>query len=753
MISRIADINNGFLKYAAYRTYIEKTRLIILCVCGVLGFPMLGLAAVLMVAAQRSRNISHAPGIELFSGISVVLTVVACAVMAIIAYSGGIINFEYFNRREKVDMSWSLPVKTRDRFWGDFVSGIVPVAVIYSVSGLIGFAIVALGTRNSFDTPGEYSVTMAMILTALIIGLLFLISLYIISVFCAALCGRVFEAAIYPALICGIIPSLIALVGIMVFNGAWQIDIMAQLVTVLRCSSPFGFLIGGLDEATYSTFRAFDIKLNSAGEYLLENAIFLKPAVIIPFIIIHGGFLTGAYFLGKNRKAESTGQAFVFKWASEIVITLVMFCIVALFSYGVAQDITLSGGLIFGLIVTTAIAFLFLDITVKRRFVRMGRAFFRYAVMVTGSVLVSSLILTADGFGLGEYVPPADRIESVKVSIAHAYEHDRIDWWGTGNSYDRRTEFTERESIEILRNVHIKSNRAGTSRRWQHYYRQQFTYTLTNGKEVRRYVNIAVDGAALMPLYATREYKESRITHIERMRNETATMISVSMTNLTGETELFNSGTNSFIDPNKIYDALMLDYISETFEQRYLSTGRNYGTISCHIEFISKDLDRFYKGSANISMVVRPHFVNLIRELERQGLQTYAEPDFEFYRPEIQIWRGHINATSSDRWEWQNTRHIWLTEENEELITKLFEVGQPAYLINGQGFSIHTWAGMGLDLIIPPQYEDLIKELWDMAYSDSYKYHYEDDDYFHGYNPRPIYPVEGEERAAASIII
>jgi len=249
MISRIADINNGFLKYAAYRTYTEKTRLIILCVCGVLGFPMLGLAAVLKEAADNSST--YTPGLELFLGISVVLTVVACAVMAIIAYSGGIINFEYFNRREKVDMSWSLPVKTRDRFWGDFVSGIVPVAVIYSVSGLIGFAIVALGTRNSFATPEEYSVTMAMILTALIIGLLFLISLYIISVFCAALCGRVFEAAIYPALICGIIPSLIALVGIMVFNGAWLTQMgLTPSGLIQALPEPNGMLFKLCDENT-----------------------------------------------------------------------------------------------------------------------------------------------------------------------------------------------------------------------------------------------------------------------------------------------------------------------------------------------------------------------------------------------------------------------------------------------------------------------------------------------------------------------
>ncbi|MCL2036902.1 MAG: hypothetical protein FWG83_05915 [Oscillospiraceae bacterium] len=112
MISGISKMKSEFLKYTAYRIYVEKTRLITLCVCGVLGLPLFGIASSLVTNGNASQSVG------MFLGISCITLFVSTFVMATICYSGGMNNFDYYIKREKIDLSWSLPVRNRNRFWG-----------------------------------------------------------------------------------------------------------------------------------------------------------------------------------------------------------------------------------------------------------------------------------------------------------------------------------------------------------------------------------------------------------------------------------------------------------------------------------------------------------------------------------------------------------------------------------------------------------------------------------------------------------
>ncbi|MDR2558160.1 MAG: hypothetical protein LBC86_01245, partial [Oscillospiraceae bacterium] len=240
MISRIAKINNDFLKYTLYRIYSLKSQLIIMILCGILSFPLITFALSLNLNAEEAQ--SYTDGTGSFLIISIFLCVVAASVFMLLTYTAGVNCYDYYNRRERVDLSWSLPIKSRDRFWGDFASGIVPLALTYIISALVGLLIIKVGFPEETFHDGLPNI-MGMITASMFAGLLTIISVYIIAIFCAAICGRVYETVVYPALIFVIIPAVIALFGNMIFNNVWQISIFEQLETILAGTSPGGFLI------------------------------------------------------------------------------------------------------------------------------------------------------------------------------------------------------------------------------------------------------------------------------------------------------------------------------------------------------------------------------------------------------------------------------------------------------------------------------------------------------------------------------
>jgi len=714
-----------------------KTRLTMLGICGVIGFPLFAFASSLFVTEQEKQrqyveslvnqgisNVSYPynDGIEVFFFISIILALFAAGVMILIAYSGGTGHYEYYNRREAVDLGWSLPVKNKHRFWGDFLTGIAPMTLVYVVSGAIGLLIVKIGFPK--EITEQIPQLFPLIISLMFIGLLFLFSIYIISIFCAALCGRAFEAGVYPAVICGVIPATIALFGTMIFSNVWQIDVTYQLMDALRCSSPFGFLIGGIDEIAQFMWR-FD------GEILLKDyLIFREWQIIIPFVLIHGGFLTGAYYLGKKRKAENTGKAFAFKYAHEIISSLVMFCITAVFCYLITLNSQASSGLIFGLFTCTAIAYLILDVTAKRGFHKMGKAAVKYICMVAGSVVLSVILLNTNGFGAGQYVPELNQIKSVKFYIP-GIDQDEFMWARYFVNGSMLAEYEDAESIKIIRDVHIQSNKiqVGSGNFFFSNYSDTYViYTLENGKEVRRNIRFdkEFDKEPLLALAMSNDYRKGNVAALEAGMKDGWKPFFITTKDFFGNT----IDINERADMTRIIEAYKADYLAETFQQRYLSAETNHGIFD--IRFQKTRTDGGYQERELISsVVIRAHYTNLIAELERQGISTSFEQLYEGMDEEerakhelmrhesFQITKRENVLASGNPvyWEYSDKYlpyHVWRTaEENEEidqLFDKLVEVAQPHYLIKGEGYIIQA----GWTFVIPPQYSHLAEQLYDM---------------------------------------
>ncbi|MCL2638516.1 MAG: hypothetical protein FWD48_09120 [Oscillospiraceae bacterium] len=775
MISRIAKINNDFLKYTLYRIYSLKSQLIIMIMCGVLSFPLIAFAASLQLHAENSYSYTNREGSFLI--ISMFLCGVAAVVFMLLVYTSGVNCYDYYNRRERVDLSWSLPIKSRDRFWGDFASGLIPLTLVYTISATVGLLIVKFGfPKNYFVTSsstGEHIIPT--FIAAIFAGLLTIFSVYILSVFCAAICGRVYETTAYPALIMAIIPALIALFGLMIFNNVWQIYIFDELKTVLGGTSPGGFLV------------VFFIELVSFGYWndevnLSEHLTFLNPAIIIPFVVINAGFLTSAFYLAKKRGAEKTGSAFAFKGALEIILALVVFCITSLFFVGIMNDNDgFDAGTVFGLIATTAIAFIILDVSAKRGFKKMGRAGIKYVCMLVGSVILSNILLTADGFGIGKRIPKLDDIESVSLDVQHLDSVWFPQYFYDPTGYFGNNEFKDRENIELLRELHVESNENPRNYElpnmrgsyWESTaygdalkMQQPFIYTLKNGDTFTRDVRLNVGQLErLLPVLLSDEYKSFHINQIDdwlkKYPNANAT---ARFSDVTGDGKTIE-GRNAAADVMRLYQAFKTDYLAETFEQRFMSTERVLGYLMINFDepVMSPDGTRInYHHRTWVNFNVLAHYTNLIAELERQGFDLSGElPEDWTLQYGITLYKseyvGANEATSAMNWwawggsnDYQHISDDFATEEMLELIKVLYNVMQPSLLVQSEGYLLNFPNRYMGNFVIPSDYNHVAQRLHTLAriaerewqkeqgwLVDEYKgvyyeddYYYEDDDYY-----------------------
>jgi len=709
----------------------------------VLGFPLAMFATSLQLQLQYSpshnRYDGYNDGLQMFIMVSFFLAGLTAVVVGLLTYTGGVNCYEYYSRREKTDKILSLPVRERNRFWGDFTSGIAPLALMYVVSGAIGLFIAKVGfPKEVFTNDPEI---IPSITAAMFAGLLTIFSVYIIGVFCAALCGRVYETVVYPALIMGIIPALIGLFGVMIFYDAWQLYIFDQLNIVLAGTSPGGFLICFFIEL--SQYRPW-----AEGSALKEHLTFLNPAIIIPFILVNGGFLTAAYYIARKRGAEKTGSAFVVKYALEVIMSLVVFCITAVFCLGIAQDVGLTPGYLFALIMCTAIAFLVLDVSAKRGFKKMGRAFFKYAAILTCSVVISNVLLMADGFGMGRYVPPLNKVESVAIN-AGFLDCMQIGLGGYRYYYGNeanRTEYTDKEIIELVRQLNIESNnnpynnnrnntRYQSLQRWDYYNysSQEITYTLSNGDTVRRKIMLnEAQVERLLPLVVSDDYKKARLSNIENWFASVDIIQAQNprVTSLLGDR--YSIGGSSY-DALRIYDAFEADYLAETFEQRFRSTGTVKGTLTlsfAEMALAPNGRDYYHVSGRDLTVHILPHYTNLIKELERQGFDVWNDTSNFYEQPSaLSISRyGYIGAntaTISHNRERDETHYLdwhmergYGDERTEELIRLLGEVAQPAHIINGEGYLLNVsnhHYGVYTSYVIPSAYNYLADELFQIA--------------------------------------
>ncbi len=214
--------------------------------------------------------------------------------------------FKYLYKKSVVDMTLSLPLTTKQRFFSDFLAGGFIYLVPFILTSILSIIINAVGMQL-ISPPNDtfYKMISKSLITLIVAGLLIMLMLYVLTILVLTCCGSMFEALAYTVIINGLIPGTIAVFGFIFLGNLYGINVESNIIPIIEKTSP----VGGIIISLYSS-----INYNNA-------YIPLKLSWVIPFVIITALYLGLSYFLYTKRKAEQVSKPFVYKAFYYIMIT------------------------------------------------------------------------------------------------------------------------------------------------------------------------------------------------------------------------------------------------------------------------------------------------------------------------------------------------------------------------------------------------------------------------------------------------
>ena len=644
--------------------------------------------------------------------------VLSCVFTAIAVLLGVIIaiqNFSYLHKKQETDTYMSLPLSDKQRFFGDYFSGlltyIAPV-IISAVFTFITFAI-AVAVINANPecrmsiTPleyGEHTIGWGQLMIEIyLIAIVAMIMLYTIITLACTLCGSLFETIVHSFIINGAIPGMIALLCFVMFNRVPGVDVRKIMLPIMSKTSPLGAFIGYLNYTD-----------------LMNEAVFLFPFFIkfwLWLAVFTVLYVVIAYLAYKKRKAEDVAKPYVFKSYYYAIISCVTFAVCAIIP--IEFDI-----LLIPMIVVAAVAFLAFELITNRGFKKFGKSLIKCALTITASILLIGILDNGWGFGIGRRVPDADDVESVTIENMEMVMGIQIDHDGV--------EFFEKDAIEAVITAHtkaadrvcderefpgiLKNYYSYDSYNWDSYYGYDYaetttiTYKLKNGSSI------------------TREYK---FTKEEREIISSVALISKDYAK--NEADEFVRSNRTYTDGWDFYitvhDAIQKDEYTIATKVLHMDSYSmlvsedEYNTFVKEIaEAIEKDiLDRTYE------QIVQPYGYcgdigyfafyeydeNIFATLEKYNI--HITPISEIVNRLNRIPIEEINYAGSSRF-FNNTVQ---SDRQLEIVKQLLMVVYPAER-NRPSISIERLEdysirirGDSFDLYIPDEYNDIAEELFD----------------------------------------
>lgn len=422
-------------------------------------------------------------------------------------------SFSCLHTRSVVDMKMSLPLTARQRFFSNFLSGLVMYIVPFLAAQAVSLLGMAYGfifmegrnfpVQNGTDQYGEpvyrdwicskFSEAMPILLKLIFCGVLTMLMLYTLTVLVTVCCGSKFESIAYTILINIIIPLTILLCYMSMFRNLFGISIVGIISRLIMHTSPAGGIVTAVYWSTNSDML-FGRELGGINGVLW----------VVIYLLLTAAMGAAAYFLYTKRRAEQVSKPFIFKLIYYIISSASVFCIYSLF-YG--NDMGLAPA-----IITTAIVYLILEVVTNRGFRKIWLSLIKYAAVMTASVLIVFVAQKTEGFGMVTRIPDASSVESIDIHYNGFYgilgqQYVYIDYSGV---FEKSLKITDRENINTIVAAHqsIVDNRksdqndlpgSGIS----------MCYNLKSGRKLTRYYSpVAAESAELLRMIdLTDEYK------------------------------------------------------------------------------------------------------------------------------------------------------------------------------------------------------------------------------------------------------
>ncbi|HAE52944.1 MAG TPA: hypothetical protein DCG30_06800 [Ruminococcus sp.] len=367
----------------------NKRMLIVNIVLELIGLPVLTLCG-LIEEYQSINHVYDRIDIDVYMVVSVI-SIGICLFMGMII---ALYHFRYLYSKQLVDMNYSLPLSTRERFTADYLSGLfvylVPAigAVILSII-ILAIGSSSIGGSDIWDVFPDLLKIVSVVIIAMIIY-------YTLSILSITFCGSRFEAGFSVIAVNVMIPTTIACLWFAIVSTAgFGLDEEAILYNpIFNTTSPAGaaaFTIGYIDD-----FYDEEAPANAYIRWVIMSLITIAI------------YLFASYFLYKFRKAEDVSKPYVYKAFFYFIMTCAVFCILSLFIINDDDDF-------FGGILICAIGWFIMEVITRRGFKRFWTAGLGFCAAVGGVLAICGICKATDGFGASKHIPANMNISSVSI--------------------------------------------------------------------------------------------------------------------------------------------------------------------------------------------------------------------------------------------------------------------------------------------------------------------------------------------------
>lgn len=428
-----------------------------------------------------------------FNGMYIVIPIIALIIIAFIGVFIALNTFNYLFKRSNVDMYLSLPVRTKERFFSDFLSGLTSYLVPYILSGILTMILSFIAqplAKKAFSKTSEYfrsfdyNIPYTMFKLVLC-GFVILLSIYVITILITTFCGNILECIMYTGLINIFIPLSFYIGGELLYGNLFGVGSTSVVLPFIHRTSPIGSVI------CIAPRFIFGIST--------KKGINIYTYWMIPYLIFITALFVFSYFVYKKRKAEQVGKPIVFKPFYYFMVTLIIFTISSLFvlSAGFAD---LENNIIPLIIISGIIYFVF-EVVTNRGYKKLWQGGIRYAVTIVSIIALIFLANKSEGFGIVYKVPDADDV--VSVDISYLGSENFVYGMGYDNyKYSDKTTFKDKEIINTIIDVHKdvleehKKERKDNNDIFDSgelFWYIDISYTMKNGSVISRFYSLSQD--------------------------------------------------------------------------------------------------------------------------------------------------------------------------------------------------------------------------------------------------------------------
>lgn len=319
--------------------------------------------------------------------------------------------------RAAMDTLGCLPLSYGERFWGDLLSSFCANFI-----SLAPFSVVTVILINAMkplmniilESAPYFSETTEIIemIPYLVFVLMFVyIGIYAVTTFINSCCGKFGSAVLFSFVAMAVIPGIYTVYANYFFSFVIGADKYNEIASNVGMLPPFGSIFSIM-------MRFIDPGISYAEKFDLRYFI-EQPRYPIVSIIVFAAFLAGAYFIGKKRKAEKTGESFMFKAVFHILsLTLLVLMIGAVYLSFFEKEGTI------GIIKVLLISFLFyiiLELSQNKSFKGFWKTVIRFSAVFGTCIAFVMIVKSTNSFNFYKKLPSEGSITEVRISGEYFY--------------------------------------------------------------------------------------------------------------------------------------------------------------------------------------------------------------------------------------------------------------------------------------------------------------------------------------------